>query len=64
MRTCARRNRCHAYAPASRCDPMRASAQGMSDVACVGCIEAMTPSSAKIGMSDSATTCACSIRQR
>ena len=36
----------------------------MSEVSCDGCMEAITCSRAKRGMSDSATTCACSMRSR
>ncbi len=44
--------------------PTRFSAHGMSEVAWVGWIEAITPSRAKRGMSSGATTWACSIRGR
>ena len=44
--------------------PRRASAQRMSSLACEGCIEAITPSSAKRRTSSLRTTCACSIRSR
>ena len=37
----------HAYAPLIRSAPTRCSAHGMSLVACVGCIEAMTPRSSQ-----------------
>src|SRR2546422_619966 len=53
-----------AYAPLMRAAPMRFSAHAMSDVQWVGCIDAITPSSAKRGMSAAASTCACSIRSR
>ena len=43
---------------------MRAGTHGMSDVACVACIEAMTPSAAKRGMSAESRICACSMRMR
>ena len=52
------------HAPASRTGRSRASAHGMSEVAWVGCIEAIDPEVAERGMSPSATTCACSTRQR
>ncbi len=47
-----------------RSGPSRAGANNMSLMACEVCIEAITPSAAKRGMSASATTWACSIRKR
>ena len=44
--------------------PSRASAQRRSSLACEGCIEAITPSSAKRATSCFRTTWACSIRSR
>ena len=44
--------------------PSRASAQRMSSLACDGCIEAITPSSANRRTSSLRTTWACSIRSR
>ena len=40
------------------------AAHGMSDVACVGCIDAITFNAAKRGMSAVSTTWQCSIRKR
>ena len=57
-------SRRQAYAPAIRVGPSRASAQGMSEVACVGWIDAMTESRANRGKSSGAMTWACSIRGR
>ena len=54
----------HAYAPLTRSGPSRACAHGMSLIWCVVCIDGMTPSFAKRGMSSGASTCACSMRKR
>ena len=43
---------------------MRAGTHGMSEVACVGCIEAMTCSAANRGISAASRICACSLRIR
>ena len=52
-------------APAlGRRSPSRATTNGPSDVAWLACIEAMTPSCAKRGMSAGSMCWACSIRQR
>ena len=47
-----------------RSRPMRFSAQRPSSIAWYGCMEAMTPSFAKRGMSAARRCCACSIRKR
>ena len=54
----------HRYAPFTRSGPSRASAQYMSLVQCVGCIEGITPRPLNRGTSAGAITCACSIRKR
>src|ERR671927_310554 len=55
---------CQLYAPMTRYSPRRASAQRLSEMACDGCIEAMTPKELKRAKSEGATTCACSMRWR
>ena len=56
---------CQTYAPSAvRCGPMRAGTHGMSEVACVACMEAMTLSLAKRGISAASRICACSFRIR
>src|SRR5215212_3231246 len=55
---------CHAYAPCTRYSPNLSCAQRLSEMACEGCIEAMTPKSRKRAKSRGETTCACSTRWR